>query len=135
LNCLFLEHLLINQLILIAELAYTENVTEKCDVYSFGVLVLELFMGSHPGKFLSSLPLATKDNEVYLQDMLDSRLVLPDAETAREIYYMLGVAVQCLELSPSRRPTARRASDELCAIKECEDHVDYLHARLTIPTQ
>ncbi|XP_037419450.1 MDIS1-interacting receptor like kinase 2-like [Triticum dicoccoides] len=30
------------------ELAYTTRVTEKCDVYSFGVLVLELFMGHHP---------------------------------------------------------------------------------------
>ncbi|XBI05809.1 hypothetical protein VPH35_133922 [Triticum aestivum] len=30
------------------ELAYTTRVTEKCDVYSLGVLVQELFMGHHP---------------------------------------------------------------------------------------
>ena len=54
----------VNYIIIIAELSYTENVTEKCDVYSFGVLVLELFMGSHPGDFLSSLSLANKINVV-----------------------------------------------------------------------
>uniref|UniRef100_A0A453GZU7 non-specific serine/threonine protein kinase n=1 Tax=Aegilops tauschii subsp. strangulata TaxID=200361 RepID=A0A453GZU7_AEGTS len=115
------------------ELAYTENVTEKCDVYSFGVLVLELFMGSHPGDLLSSLSLATKSNVVCLQDLLDSRLTLPDAETTREIYCILSVAAQCLEPRPSHRPTARRASDELSTIKVHEDHVDYFQAGITFP--
>nr|XP_051195028.1 receptor-like protein 2 [Lolium perenne] len=119
------------------ELAYTENVTEKCDVYSFGVLVLELFMGSHPGNLLSSIYLTTNKNDVCLKDLLDSRLELEDTETAREIYIVLSVAVQCLEPNPSRRPTARRASDELSAgIKTRDDHhVYYLHAVLTIPSQ
>ncbi|KAK1381337.1 hypothetical protein POM88_028081 [Heracleum sosnowskyi] len=36
------------------ELAYTMVVTEKCDVYSFGVMALEIMMGSHPGDLLSS---------------------------------------------------------------------------------
>ncbi|XP_048548670.1 MDIS1-interacting receptor like kinase 2-like [Triticum urartu] len=115
------------------ELAYTENVTEKCDVYSFGVLVLELFMGSHPGDLLSSLSLATTNNELCLQDLLDSRLVLPDAGISRDIHRMLTVAVRCLEPSPSRRPTARHVDDELSTIKACEDHVDYLHAGITFP--
>uniref|UniRef100_A0A453A6K4 non-specific serine/threonine protein kinase n=1 Tax=Aegilops tauschii subsp. strangulata TaxID=200361 RepID=A0A453A6K4_AEGTS len=116
-----------------SELAYTENVTEKCDVYSFGVLVLELFMGSHPGDLLSSLSLATTNNELCLQDLLDSRLMLPDAETARDIYRVLTVAARCLEPSPSRRLTARRVGDELFTIKAREDHVDYLHAGITFP--
>ncbi|XP_044367750.1 MDIS1-interacting receptor like kinase 2-like [Triticum aestivum] len=115
------------------ELAYTENVTEKCDVYSFGVLVLELFMGSHPGDFLSSLSLATKNNVVCLLDLLDPRLMIPDAETAREIYRILSVAVQCLEPNPSHRPTARRASDELSTIKGGEGQVDFLQAGITFP--
>ncbi|XBI87247.1 hypothetical protein VPH35_025369 [Triticum aestivum] len=117
------------------ELAYTENVTEKCDVYSFGVLVLELFMGFHPGDLLSSLSLTTKRN-VRLSGLLDSRLELPGAETAGEIYNVFSVALKCMEPNPSCRPTARCATDELSAItKTCEDHVDYLQANLTIPVQ
>uniref|UniRef100_A0A8R7TC03 non-specific serine/threonine protein kinase n=2 Tax=Triticum urartu TaxID=4572 RepID=A0A8R7TC03_TRIUA len=117
------------------ELSYTENVTEKCDVYSFGVLVLELFMGYHPGDFLFSLLSSTKNNDVCLQDVLDSRLIVPNAETAREIYYILSVAARCLEPNPSSRQTARRASDELSVIKVCEDHVDYMHTGLRIPAK
>ncbi|VAI82053.1 unnamed protein product [Triticum turgidum subsp. durum] len=118
------------------ELAYTENVTEKCDVYSFGVLVIELFLGSHPGDLLSSIYLTTNNNDLCLKDLLDSRLELPGAETAREIYNVLSVAVRCLEPNPSRRPTTRHASDELSSGNQtCEGHhVDYLHANLTIPT-
>jgi serine/threonine protein kinase len=112
-------------------------VTEKCDVYSFGVLVLELFMGFHPGDLLSSISLTTMKNDMCVQDLLDSRLELPDAKTAREIHIMLNVAVQCLEPNPAGRPTAQHASDELSAgIKTSDDHhVDYLHAVLSIPAQ
>ncbi|KAF6997305.1 hypothetical protein CFC21_013539 [Triticum aestivum] len=116
------------------ELAYTENVTEKCDVYSFGVLVLEVFMGIHPGDLISSLPLTSKNNDVCLRGLLDSRLVIPDAETAGEIYKVLSVGVQCLDPNPTRRPTALRASEDLGS-KTCEDNIDYLDAVLTIPPQ
>ncbi|CDP20802.1 unnamed protein product [Coffea canephora] len=34
------------------ELAYTLRVTEKCDVYSFGILTLETIKGTHPGDII-----------------------------------------------------------------------------------
>ncbi|XP_022765747.1 MDIS1-interacting receptor like kinase 2-like [Durio zibethinus] len=38
------------------ELAYTSKVDERCDVYSFGVLIMEIFMGRHPVDLISCLP-------------------------------------------------------------------------------
>ncbi|KAI9117597.1 hypothetical protein K1719_011763 [Acacia pycnantha] len=35
------------------ELAYTKAVTEKCDVFSFGVLAFEILTGKHPGDLIS----------------------------------------------------------------------------------
>ena len=36
----------------IAKLAYAMAITEKCDVYSFGVMALETLMGRHPQEIL-----------------------------------------------------------------------------------
>ncbi|KAL7177328.1 hypothetical protein ACSBR2_030643 [Camellia fascicularis] len=61
------------------ELAYTMAVTEKCDVYSFGVLALEVLMGSHPGELISSLK-SVVDQRLELEDVLDHRLLPPSGQ-------------------------------------------------------
>ncbi|KAM7489837.1 hypothetical protein LguiB_027321 [Lonicera macranthoides] len=58
------------------ELAYTMVVTEKCDVFSFGVVALEILMGKHPGDLLSSLTSPSTKNSM-VNDVLDPRLSLP----------------------------------------------------------
>ncbi|KAK3033896.1 hypothetical protein RJ639_033531, partial [Escallonia herrerae] len=47
-------------------------VTEKCDVYSFGVLAMEVIKGRHPGDMISSV---TSSSEKFkLKDLVDQRL-------------------------------------------------------------
>ncbi|KAJ4967480.1 hypothetical protein NE237_019329 [Protea cynaroides] len=94
------------------ELAYTMVVTEKCDVYSFGVLILETIMGRHPGELISlfSLPNA---KDVILKDMLDPRLPLPTQLVAQDLNFSMMIAIACLHTNPKSRPTMQYISQEL----------------------
>ncbi|KAJ7949525.1 putative Receptor protein kinase [Quillaja saponaria] len=86
------------------ELAYTMAVTEKCDVYSFGVLVLEVLMGKHPGDLISKMQ-AQHVESINIKDILDSRLPPPiEQKTADEL---MNLALSCLQDSPQSRPTMR----------------------------
>jgi serine/threonine protein kinase len=107
-------------------------VTEKCDIYSFGVLVLELFMGHHPGDFLSSMD--NKNKSTLLENLLDTRLPLPEAETASEIFQVISVAIQCIEPNPSRRPTMQQVIEVFSTTERSPtDNLDYLHTAIVIP--
>nr|GMD41220.1 MDIS1-interacting receptor like kinase 2-like [Ipomoea batatas] len=68
------------------ELAYTAEVNCKCDLYSFGVVTLEVIMGKHPGDLVtcisSSSLLAT--NGILLKDMLDPQLSTPQRHEANQ---------------------------------------------------
>uniref|UniRef100_A0A8R7UWK6 non-specific serine/threonine protein kinase n=1 Tax=Triticum urartu TaxID=4572 RepID=A0A8R7UWK6_TRIUA len=112
------------------ELAYTTRVTEKCDIYSFGVLVLELFMGYHPGDFLSSIV----DKTTLLRNLLDTRLPLTGAVIASEIFQVIIVAVQCIEPDPSHRPTMQQVLKVFSTVERSPtDHLDYLQTGIVIP--
>ena len=112
-----------------AELAYSARVTEKCNVYSFGVLTLELFMGHHPGDFLSSMA----DKSTSLKDLLDIRLPLPAAEVASKLFKVIAFAARCIEPNPSCRPTMQQAIKVFTAAGGPDNHVDYLHTNIVIP--
>ncbi|RVW52728.1 MDIS1-interacting receptor like kinase 2 [Vitis vinifera] len=62
------------------EHAYTMKVTEKTDVYSFGVIALELSKGRHPGDQILSISVSPEKN-IVLKDMLDP--ATPTSHTPR----------------------------------------------------
>ncbi|XVF58259.1 hypothetical protein PTKIN_Ptkin07bG0050300 [Pterospermum kingtungense] len=100
------------------EFAYTMVVTEKCDVYSFGVLALEILMGRHPGELLSTLSSSSSVQNVKLQEVLDSRLSLPkNRKMAEEITFVAIIAFACLRTKPKSRPTMKRVSQEFLQIQ------------------
>ncbi|KAI8016319.1 MDIS1-interacting receptor like kinase 2 [Camellia lanceoleosa] len=93
------------------ELAYTMEVNEKLDVYSFGVLMLEVLMGKHPGDLIthvSSSPVTAHD--ILLKDILDSRLPIPRTRMEKEVALVAKLALACLHPSPQCRPTMRQVS-------------------------
>ncbi|GMY27754.1 mdis1-interacting receptor like kinase 2 [Fagus crenata] len=100
------------------ELAYTMEVNEKCDIYSFGVLTLEIIMGKHPGDLISSLmSSAFTTLNMPLKDVLDQRLSLPMNEAAREVLSIAKIAIACLHTAPQSRPTMQQVSQELSTQK------------------
>ena len=82
-------------------------VSEKCDIYSFGVLVLEVLMGKHPAKLITDLHSPVGTN-IHLKDVLDDRLSPPTSQKiADELSLMMNLAVSCLHTNPQSRPTMR----------------------------
>ncbi|KAI3843040.1 hypothetical protein MKX03_018295 [Papaver bracteatum] len=103
------------------ELAYTMKVTEKCDVYSFGMIILEVLMGSHPSEIitllseilLSSASSSKVAQNIRLRDILDPCLGAPTDNLKKEIMYVVKVGMSCLRGDPSSRPTMQEVSVEL----------------------
>ncbi|CDP11197.1 unnamed protein product [Coffea canephora] len=96
------------------ELAYTMSVTEKCDVYSFGVLTLEIIKGKHPGELVVHL-LSSTPGDIELKDLLDQsqRLSQPTQEIEKILISTVKLAKACLHVNPKSRPTMRIVSSLL----------------------
>ncbi|MED6173943.1 hypothetical protein PIB30_064457 [Stylosanthes scabra] len=99
------------------ELAYTMNVTTKCDVFSFGVVALETMMGHHPGEFFSSLSEPFTQN-LLVKEVLDSRIPLPNLmEDMQDVVLVITVALACLSSDPKSRPSMEDVANEFLASK------------------
>lgn len=99
------------------------EINEKCDVYSFGVLTLEVIMGKHPGDFVLSLLSAssssfsasqsTTHHDISLKDIMDPRLPFPtNKQVAEKMVLVAKLALLCVDPNPQLRPTMRQISDQ-----------------------
>ncbi|XP_028768316.1 MDIS1-interacting receptor like kinase 2-like [Neltuma alba] len=89
------------------ELAYTKAVTEKCDMYSFGVLAFEILTGNHPGDLISHIQTYGVQN-INFKEILDPRLSPPtNQEKLKELALISNLAISCLQSNPQSRPTMR----------------------------
>nr|XP_048323751.1 MDIS1-interacting receptor like kinase 2-like isoform X2 [Ziziphus jujuba var. spinosa] len=103
------------------ELAFTREVNEKCDVYSFGAMTLEIFGGRHPGDLISSLSSSSSSSssetptyhQVAVMDVLDQRLSPPSDQEAGKMLYLAKIAFACLNGTPQSRPTMKQVAQKL----------------------
>ncbi|XP_026413051.1 MDIS1-interacting receptor like kinase 2-like [Papaver somniferum] len=84
------------------ELAFTIRMTVQCDIFSFGVVALEILFGKHPGEYL--LQLQSNRHDLLLIDVLDKRLTLPNNTIAQEVVTAVILALACARVSPISRP-------------------------------
>jgi len=96
-----------------AELAYTMAVTEKCDVFSFGVLAFEVLTGKHPGDLVSYIQ-STSEQKINFKEILDPRLMSPSKDNIlKELALIANLALTCLQTNPQSRPTMRHIAQLL----------------------
>ena len=97
------------------------KVTKKYDVYSFGVLALEIIMGKYPSDLImaflsstSSIATTSKAYNLLLKDVLDQRLSTYPLDSVAEVVIMIAkIAFACLNESPRSRPTMEHVCKEL----------------------
>ncbi|WRX10341.1 Protein kinase domain - like 10, partial [Theobroma cacao] len=106
-------------------LGYMAPVNEKCDVYSFGMLTLEIMRGNHPGDLIlalfssSSSSLASSStsspitHHTLLSDVVDQRLRPPRSRVAEGVVSTVQLAFACLHANPQYRPTMQTISSAL----------------------
>jgi serine/threonine protein kinase len=89
------------------------KVTEKCDIYSFGVVLLELITGRSPvqpleqgGDLVSWVRRAIYD-KVPTLELFDKRLDLSLHKMTEEMSLVLKIALFCTSTTPLNRPTMR----------------------------
>ncbi|KAM1016424.1 hypothetical protein ACFX13_046862 [Malus domestica] len=100
------------------EFAYTMEVNEKCDVYSFGVSTLEVIMGKHPGDLMIAVLSSTTSTvlNTLLTDVLEQRPSTPRDQVADKVAFVVKIAFSCLQANPQSRPTMQQVSQELTNI-------------------
>ncbi|MED6176403.1 hypothetical protein PIB30_087868, partial [Stylosanthes scabra] len=89
-------------------LAYSTVVTEKSDVFSYGVLALEIISGKHPADLILHIQASSDSNIIKLNEILDPRLSHPTNEhILKDLALIVNISVSCLQTSPQIRPTMR----------------------------
>ncbi|KAK9200521.1 hypothetical protein WN944_015719 [Citrus x changshan-huyou] len=81
------------------------QVTKKCNVYSFGVLALEVIKENHPRDFISSISSSSFIRSISLNEILDPRLSTASRNVQDMLISIMEVVFLRLDVSPKSGPT------------------------------
>lgn len=101
-----------------AEYAYSSRATEKSDVYSMGIVLMELVSGRMPtdgsfGEDMDMVRWIESCIEMSKEEVIDPVLkpLLPNEESAA--LQVLEIALECTKTAPAERPSSRKVCDLL----------------------
>ncbi|XP_027349077.1 probable leucine-rich repeat receptor-like protein kinase At1g35710 [Abrus precatorius] len=97
------------------ELAFARKLTEKCDVYSFGIVALEIMVGRYPYELLLCLESGEFDLQQFI-DFLDKRLAPPEGPEVQLLMLVATLILKCIDKDPLYRPTMHHVSQMLLTL-------------------
>jgi len=115
-----------------AEYGYSLRITEKSDVYSYGVVLLEMLTGMEPtdnripeGAHIVTWVISEiREKKREFTCIIDQQLLLQCGTKTPEMLQVLGVALLCVNRSPEERPTMKDVTAMLKEIRHENDDLD-----------
>lgn len=112
-----------------AEYGYSLRITEKSDVYSYGVVLLEVLTGMEPtdhripegAHIVTWVTSEIREKKREFSSILDQELVLQCGTRTPEMLQVLGVALLCVNPSPEERPAMKDVTAMLKEIRHEND--------------
>ncbi|KAL5776707.1 hypothetical protein ACOSP7_009633 [Xanthoceras sorbifolium] len=111
------------------EYGYSLKITEKSDVYSYGVVLLEVLTGKEPtdnqipegAHIITWVNKELKERKKDFTTILDQQLLMQSSTQIQEMLQVLGVALLSVNSCPEERPTMKDVTAMLKEIRHEND--------------
>lgn len=112
-------------MVFIAEYGYSMRITEKSDVYSYGIVLLEVLTGMEPNDpripdgahILTWINRELKLKHKEFTSIIDQQLLLRSGTQTQDMLQVLGVALLCVNPNPDDRPAMKDVTAMLREIR------------------